>query len=70
MDANELLKAAQEGVEQSDLAFDVETGRYFDPDLNLFYNPDDRSYLDKRSGKIYRKNSSGELIAGLKLCLL
>ena len=62
MDASELLKAVQEGIEKSDLAFDPETGRYFDPDLNLFYNPDDRSYLDKRSGKIYRKNHAGELI--------
>lgn len=62
MDASELISAAQEGIDSSDMKYDSESGRYFDPELNLFYNPNDRSFFDKRSGKYYRRNRHGELI--------
>ena len=45
MNVNELIEAAQEGIEKSELQFDPETKRYFDPELNLFYLPDDRRYF-------------------------
>ena len=42
MNVNELIEAAQEGIDKSELEFDPETKRYFDPQLNLYYLPDDR----------------------------
>ena len=61
MDINELISAAQEGIEKSDLQFDPALQRYFDPESNLYYSPETRDYFDKRNGAYY-KRVDGELI--------
>jgi len=61
MDINDLISAAQEGIEKSDLQFDPALQRYFDPELNLYYSPESRDYFDKRNGAYY-KRINGELI--------
>lgn len=61
MDINELISAAQEGIEKSELTFDPALQRYFDPELNLYYSPESRDYFDKRNGAYY-KRIDGELI--------
>ena len=61
MDINELIAAAQEGIEKSELTFDPALQRYFDPELNLYYSPETRDYFDKRNGAYY-KRIDGELI--------